>query len=391
MSVERTSVSPHKNNKNDIEKIVSRDLCSRGCGLAVAAVGRAIPVGPLKAEVLVGESGPVDGGDELTAEVEQEVERVASLPSYQPTKSEYAEHCVTHSPYRPWCKHCAEGRGQEFGHYRRREGDPNRVPMVAFDYAGVRDNGEFVSYLEMKESDDESVARVLVVALRTPDDRQSCVFGHVVPCKGIDENKFAVDCLVADILWTGYTRVTLKSDNEPAILKLLIESLRELRINGLEQVMSENSPEYDPQSNGMAEAAVKSWKGMFRTHKSALEEQLGAKIPVKHPMISWLAKWASDILVWTVKGLDGITAYQRVRGKPFRTRLPAMGEIVRFKLRPKEPTANSSDGKRFHNGVFLGIDRRTGQYILHSDEGIKHARTILRVPDAEKWYPSVVQ
>ena len=103
MSVERTSVSPHKNNKNDIEKIVSRDLCSRDCGLAVAAVGGAIPVRPVKAEVLVGESGPVDGGDELTAEVEQEVERVASLPSYQPTKSEYAEHCVTHSPYRPWC------------------------------------------------------------------------------------------------------------------------------------------------------------------------------------------------------------------------------------------------------------------------------------------------
>ena len=68
-----------------------------------------------------------------------------------------------------------------------------------------------------------------------------------------------------------------------------------------------------------------------------------------------------------------------------------MGEIVRFKLRPHEPIANSSDGKRFHNGVFLGIDRRTGQYILHSDEGIKHARTILRIPGAEKWDPSLVQ
>ena len=56
------------------------------------------------------------------------------------------------------------------------------------------------------------------------------------------------------------TRVMLKNDNEPAILKLLIESLRELRVNGLEQVMSENPPEYDPQSNGMAESAVKVWR-----------------------------------------------------------------------------------------------------------------------------------
>ena len=101
------------------------------------------------------------------------------------------------------------------------------------------------------------MTRVLVVGLRTPDDRQSCAFGHVVPCKGVDTDQYAVDCLVSDILWAGYTTIMLKSDNEPAILKLLIESLRELRVNGLKQVLSENSPEYDPQSNGMAESAVK--------------------------------------------------------------------------------------------------------------------------------------
>ena len=112
---------------------------------------------------------------------------------------------------------------------------------------------------------------------------QSCVFGHVVPSKGVDRDRYSVDCLVQDVLWTGYARVLLKSDNEVAILKLLIESLRELRISGLEQIMSENSPEYDPQSNGMAESAVKSWKGMFKTHKSALDDRLGARIPVKHP------------------------------------------------------------------------------------------------------------
>ena len=43
-----------------------------------------------------------------------------------------------------------------------------------------------------------------------------------------------------DILWLGHTKGVLKSDNEPAILKLLIESLKELRVNGLERVMSEN-------------------------------------------------------------------------------------------------------------------------------------------------------
>ena len=121
------------------------------------------------------------------------------------------------------------------------------------------------------DPEDESATKVLVVSVRVRDDKQSCVFGHVVPQKGVDEEKFAVDCLVGDILWTGYTSVMLKSDNEAAILALLIESLKELRINGLQQVMSENSPEYDPQANGAAENAVKAWKGMFRTQKSSLE------------------------------------------------------------------------------------------------------------------------
>ena len=348
------SVSPH-NNKTCVNSVVETcdnylcGSCGGGVDSAVVECVGSPYVMPVESDER-DEQGGIHGGDELTAEVEEDVEKVVALPSYQPTRSEYSEHCVTHSPYRPWCRHCCEGRGQEFGHLRRREHDASRVPMVAFDYAGIRDNGEFISPDELKGIDDESVvARILVVALRTPDDRQSCVFGHVVPCKGVDRDKFSVDCLVSDIVWTGYTRVLLKSDNEPAILKLLIESLKELRINGLEQVMSENSPEYDPQSNGMAEAAVKSWKGMFRTHRSALEESLKCKIPITHPIISWLAKWAGDILVWTVKGLDGLSAYQRVRGKPFRTRLPAMGETVRFKLRPHEPIANSSDGRRFHD------------------------------------------
>ena len=88
------------------------------------------------------------------------------------------------------------------------------------------------------------------------DSETKSVFGHVVPQKGIGSKKFAVHAIVNDILWLGHMKVVLASDNEPAILKFLIESLRELRVNGLERVMSENSPEYDPQANGSAEVGV---------------------------------------------------------------------------------------------------------------------------------------
>ena len=109
------------------------------------------------------------------------------------------------------------------------------------------------------------------------------MFAHVVPSKGIDEKGFAVDSFVQDVKWLGYSKITLKSENEPAIMKLLGESLRELRIHGLEQTMEEHSPEHDPLSNGSAEVGVRILKGHFRTMRSDLETMLGDRVPVRHP------------------------------------------------------------------------------------------------------------
>ena len=63
----------------------------------------------------------------------------------------------------------------------------------------------------------------------------------------------------------------------------------------------------------------------------------------------------------------------------------SFGELCRFKNRSQEPIANVSGGTRFHSGIFLGIDQRTGQYMTYSDDSIKLARTVVRVPTLEKW------
>ena len=55
-------------------------------------------------------------------------------------------------------------------------------------------------------------------------------FAHVVKCKGVDDDRFAVDCLVKDVDWLGFTNMMLRSDNEPAIVALLKEALRSLRV-----------------------------------------------------------------------------------------------------------------------------------------------------------------
>ena len=149
--------------------------------------------------------------------------------------------------------------------------------------------------------------------------------------------------------------------------------------------IAENSPEYDSQANGSAEVGVKLVKAMVRTMHSELGRELGFRVPVRHPLISWLVRHAANTLTWTVKGHDGVTAYQRVRGKPFRTRLMTFGEQCRFKLRSHEPISSSGDGRSFHVGTYVGVDRRMGQYMIHRGDGIEYAGSALRFPETNKW------
>ena len=161
------------------------------------------------------------GEDELVADDEgEQAEEVRPLPTpHQLTLSEYRDHCVTHFPYHSGCPHCQEGRGREFGH-RRREKGPGEAPIVSFDYAFLSDKEDITDQAGF-EAAGEGAVKVLVVR----DDKSKSVFGHVIPRKGLDEKGFSVDCLVEDIKWLGYSKVVLKSDNEPAIIKLLSEAL----------------------------------------------------------------------------------------------------------------------------------------------------------------------
>ena len=78
--------------------------------------------------------------------------------------------------------------------------------------------------------------KVLVVR----DNRSKALFAHTVPVKGADESGFAVKAIVDDVVWLGYSKVVLETDNKPAILKLLQDSLRDLRVEGIDQLMHEN-------------------------------------------------------------------------------------------------------------------------------------------------------
>ena len=107
-----------------------------------------------------------------------------------------------------------------------------------------------------------------------------------MPQKGVDADRYAVERLVRDIQWLGHTRVILKSDNEKAILKLLTEVLKDLRVSSLEQATQQHPAAYDPNSNGATEAACKRVGGLLRTLKLDFERRFRCSLAVEHPVFA---------------------------------------------------------------------------------------------------------
>ena len=64
---------------------------------------------------------------------------------------------------------------------------------------------------------------------------------HVVPSKAAIMHKFAAERLVEDIVYLGHVRVILRSDNEPALVVLVGDALKGLRVQHLESAAAEGS------------------------------------------------------------------------------------------------------------------------------------------------------
>ncbi len=217
----------------------------------------------MREESKVPDGDAVDG-EAITGEANQDdgVKRILPDPG-QPTERQREEHRVYHWPYRSWCKHCVEGRctGE---HHRGVPDERKTYPMLCFDYLFFTKNRSMVSRKELVQNDDIEL-KVLVAKERV----SKTIFAHAVEAKGSDVDGYAVGRLVDDVKWLGWTKLSLKSDNENAIVKVLRDTLTTARVEipELEQIGEEHGAKYDSASNGEAENAVKQVQRMTRTLK----------------------------------------------------------------------------------------------------------------------------
>ena len=334
-----------------------------------------------------------DEGDEVNiqGDVDTEVEpvRTAADPG-KPTERQIEEYRASHLPFRSWCRWCVLGRGRGLQH---RACTGPVIPVIGLDYFFLTGAG-VVLQKELKMDDTQvNEARIkgeIVKCLVVRCFASKAVFGHVIPCKGLDEDGIVVTKVLQNLEWLGHTRLIIKSDNEPAIQALAKRAvdLAKIELKDMEQVGKEDSVAYDSMTNGGTEVGVGLLRGMFRTLKLCLEQRIDKQIPIDHPMVSWLMEHSSLLLSALVRGSDGLTAWKRIRGRAFGQPLVPIGESVLYKYPTKGPHHNphGNAGAQGGEGVFLGYNRSNHTFIVGTEDGQKvEARSVTRRHGRDRW------
>ena len=214
-----------------------------------------------------------EGGGEAVDEGKRAIAPLRA-PS-APTLEEVEEHeAAGHCNYRSWCRACVAGRGRSDAHVTDGLSDENALPTVAIDYAYLGDPAQ-------GGEDKASPIRVL----RSGRDRWT--YSEVFPSKGV-QNSWCAKRLAVELAALPWPRFILKSDQEPAILALKAEALKVLMVLAEKEVVLEESPVGDSQSNGLAEMAVREVKGVVRSLRWALEELHGMKIGNSSAVLPWM-------------------------------------------------------------------------------------------------------
>ena len=141
-----------------------------------------------------------DGAEEDFANVKSRV-----LPSPgNPTQSQDGDHRAQgHIPYRTWCSECVRARCT--GEQHRKRGGTRHICVFSFDYLHLDASGIPVARKDVMDG-----AEVSLTILVAKESKGKAVFAHVVPQKGVDSHHFAVDILMKDIGWLGYTAISLR-------------------------------------------------------------------------------------------------------------------------------------------------------------------------------------
>ena len=166
---------------------------------------------------------------------------------------------------------------------------------------------------EESEHIDKTTARVSMTGLDFVESMCRSIWAYAVQSKGAGE-QWVAEQIAEDLETIGITeeKLIIKADQEPAITELQ-RNIAKLRVGhgaGIEQ-----SRVGDSNSNGRVETAIQYFKGLTRTMRSALEENIKSNVSLNDPIVPWMVRHAADVINSSRIREDGRTAFQQMKGR----------------------------------------------------------------------------
>ena len=320
-----------------------------------------------------GDEDGAEQGEEVHAETAEAPPIKVACSPCSPTAKEREEHNCTHCPYRNWRPVCVEAKGKEDGHDAGKEEGPREKPTVGLDYK---------AFGEDADQEDKSMAIIM------RDRETKMTFAHVCPCKGPDP--WVIARVADDIDTIGHADIIMKSDGEPALVKLMME----IKAKRAHSTIPQHPPAYDPQSNGAIEKAVDDVMGQVRALKIGLERRIKERIGARWPILHWIVEHACTVINRCQVGHDGMTPYRRLVGKDSPQRFLEIGESVLAKPKRK-PESNRKRALRskWVHGTWVGMTQRTNEHLVVLAQGgpAVRVRTVKRKPLEDRWDADAVR
>ena len=126
----------------------------------------------------------------------------------------------------------------------------------------------------------------------------------------------------------GFRRIILKCDNEPST-KALKDAVIHACV-GLE-VLPQGPPEGDHMANGRVEMAVRKVKRQCSTLRISAKQNTSVRIADDSPLLSWLPRFAAQVMNIMRIGKDGKTSEMRRTGRRCIKPMAHFGEKVWFR------------------------------------------------------------
>lgn len=248
-----------------------------------------------------------------------------------------------HCPYRSWCSHCVAGAANPPSHAPRCGAPIGDIPEMHADYAFFRD----------RKGDKENTATAFVAK-----DRGSGGYSaNVVPRKGAGGG-FIVRQVERELPKCGHRKkVLLRTDGEHSI-RDLAEKVADLRTG---ETVLEHSQKGDSRANGRAERAVQTIENHVRVTKMSTEGNVG-RFGMRHAALPSRVIHAADVLNNFQVQADGLTLYEKVKGREYAGLMFECGSVLLHKASARFREVSWSRGGSKHFGLVSALTPRNILY-----------------------------